>query len=409
MLGGRTVKQLLELHGAGASIRSIASTLSISRNTVRKYLRSPEVPQPGPRTPRQSKLEPHIPHLQERLAAGIENCQVLLRELRERGYAGGYTILKDYVHPLRRRPPVQGTVRFETAPGDQAQVDFGSCAYTAPTGGPRRVWAFTMVLSWSRMLYVEFVRRADTTTFLRCHLQAFEAFGGIPQRCLYDRTKLVVLGNDPAGAPLWNERFLDFTLRLGVDTKLCHAYRPQSKGRVEAGIKYVKGNFWPGVRFTDLDDLNRQARAWCETVANVRLHGTTQERPVDRWATERAVLHPLPTRDRLQPFLSEERRVGRDGYVQWDGAWYGVPWPWRPGQSVAVQTRDDLVELWTGTTRQAVYPRGMRPGQRQTHPHQWAGLAPRDGRPQPEPRGVQLLDVDIERRPLTVYAALLGE
>jgi transposase len=409
MLGGRTVKQLLELHGAGASIRGIASTLSISRNTVRKYLRSPELPQPTPRTSRQSKLDPYGEHVRQRLADGIENCQVLLRELRERGYTGGYTILKEFVHPLRRRPSVQGTMRFETAPSEQAQVDFGSCAYTASTGGPRRIWAFTMVLSWSRMLYVEFVRRADTSTFLRCHLHAFDAFGGIPQRCLYDRTKLVVLGTDEGGAPLWNARFLDFALRLGVEAKLCHAYRPQSKGRVESGIKYVKGNFWPGVRFTDLEDLNRQARAWCATVANVRVHGTTQERPVDRWATERAVLHPLPAPERLASFLTEERRVGRDGFVQWDGAWYGLPWPWRPGQSVAVQARGDLVELWTGTTRQAVYPRGMRPGQRQTHPQQWAGLAPRDGRPRPEPRGVQLLDVDIERRPLTVYAALLGE
>ncbi len=403
------VKQLLELHGAGASIRSIASTLSISRNTVRKYLRTPELPHPAPRSPRRSKLEPFTAHIQERLAAGIENCQVLLRELRERGYTGGYTILKEFVHPLRRQPPVQGTMRFETAPGEQAQVDFGSCAYTAPTGGTRRVWAFTMVLSWSRMLYLEFVRRADTSTFLRCHLHAFEYFGGVPQRCLYDRTKLVVLGTDAAGAPLWNERFLDFALRLGVDAKLCHAYRPQSKGRVESGIKYVKGNFWPGVRFTDLEDLNRQARAWCDTVANVRLHGTTHERPIDRWQMERTVLHSLPAPDRLQPFLCDERRVGRDGYVQWEGTWYGLPWPWQPGQSVSVKATDALVELWIGTTQHAIYPRGTRPGQRQTHPQQWAGLTPRDGRPRPEPRGVQVLDVEIERRPLTVYAALLGE
>lgn len=202
MLGGRTVKQLLELYGAGASIRSIASTLSISRNTVRKYLRTPELPQAAPRSPQRSKLEPYAEHIQQRLAEGIENCQVLLRELRERGYAGGYTILKEFVHPLRRRPPVQSTMRFETTPGEQPQVDFGSCAYVAPTGGPRRVWAFTVVLSWSRMLYLEFVRRADTSTFLRCHLHAFEYFGGIPQRCLYDRTKLVVLGTDASGAPL---------------------------------------------------------------------------------------------------------------------------------------------------------------------------------------------------------------
>jgi transposase len=340
---------------------------------------------------------------------GIENCQVLLRELRERGYTGGYSILKEFVHPLRRRPPVQGTVRFETAPGEQAQVDFGSCAYTVPTGGTRRVWAFTMVLSWSRMLYLEFVRRADTSTFLRCHLHAFEYFGGVPQRCLYDRTKLVVLGTDAAGAPLWNERFLDFALRLGVAATLCHAYRPQSKGRVESAIKYIKGNFWPGIRFTDLEDLNRQARGWCDTVANVRLHGTTQERPIDRWPMERAVLQSLPSPERVQPFLWDERRVGRDGYVQWEGSWYGLPWPWRPSQSVSIHTTDALVELWAGTAQQAVYPRGTRRGQRQTHPQQWAGLTPRDGRPRSEPRGVQLLEVEIEQRPLEVYAALVGE
>ncbi len=92
-------------------------------------------------------------------------------------------------------------MRFETALGEQAQVDFGSCAYRAPTKGTRRVWAFTMVVSWSRMLYLEFIRRADTSTFIRCHLHTFEYFGGIPQRCPYDRTKLVILGAGAAGAP----------------------------------------------------------------------------------------------------------------------------------------------------------------------------------------------------------------
>ncbi len=106
------MKQLLELHGAGASIRSIADTLTISRNTVRKYLRTPELPHPAPRPPRRSKLEPYAEHIRQQMAAGIENCQVLLRALRERGYTGGYSILKEFVHPLRRRPPVQGTVPF---------------------------------------------------------------------------------------------------------------------------------------------------------------------------------------------------------------------------------------------------------------------------------------------------------
>lgn len=402
------MKQVFELSGAGASIRRIACTLGISRNTVRKYLRSSSIPQPAARPPKVSKLARYVDHVQARVDDGVENCQVLLRELRAQGYKGGYTVLKDFVHPLRQRPVIPGTVRFETAPGEQAQVDFGSCLYRAADGHMRRVWAFTMVLSWSRLLFVEFVRVADTPTFMRCHLHAFEYFGGVPLRCLYDRTKLVVVGRDADGAPLWNERFLDFSLRVGLDIQLCRGYRPQTKGRVESGIKYVKGNFWPGIEFTDYGDLNQQADIWYDTVANVRLHGTTQERPCDRWPVERAALRALPPADRLETFLWDERRVTRDGYVSWEGAAYGLPWPWRPGEAIQVQARQGLVELWAGRDRRAVYPIGQRRGQRQTHPQQWAGLTPREGRPRPEAYGVQRLDLEIEQRPLSAYAALVG-
>ena len=165
------------------------------------------------------------------------------------------------------------------------------------------------------------------------------------------------------GQPVWNPQFLDFSLRVGFNAQLCHPYRPQTKGRVESGIKYVKRNFWPGVRFTDLDDLNRQALLWCDTVANVRIHGTTHERPIDRLAVERHHLQPLPGQERLQPFLRESRTVGRDGYVQWDRSWYGVPWPWKPGEKVEVQPGTDIVQLWTGDRLLAVHPRATRPGQ----------------------------------------------
>ncbi len=160
-------------------------------------------------------------------------------------------------------------VLLRELPGAQAQVDFGSCPYRQPDGVLRRVWAITMVLSWSRALYVEFVPRADTATFIRCHLQAFEYFGGVVQACLYDRSKLVVVGVGESGELRWNERFVDFALRLGFEVRLCRGYRPQTKGRVESGIKYLKGNFWPTVRFVDVEDLNRQARVWLDTVANV--------------------------------------------------------------------------------------------------------------------------------------------
>lgn len=141
MLGGGKVKQLYELHGAGMSIREMARRLGVSRNTVRRYLRAPEVPRPAPRPPRSSKLDPYKEFILQRLAQGVDNCVVLLRELRAQGYTGGYTILKDFVQPLRTRRGSQATARFETSPREQAPVDFGSCPYALPDGTARRVWA----------------------------------------------------------------------------------------------------------------------------------------------------------------------------------------------------------------------------------------------------------------------------
>ena len=407
MLGGRTVRQIYELQARGYSVRAIARALGLSRNSVRKYLRAEEIPQPKPRLRRGSRLDPYAAHIQQRLGEGVENCVVLLRELRARGYLGSYSLVKAYVQPLRQRPPATPTMRFETAPGEQAQVDFGQFRYQAADGSTRSVWAFVLVLSWSRALYVEFVRRADLPTFLRCHVHAFERLGGAPRRCLYDNTKLVVLGRDAAGEPIWNPRFLDFARRLGLSPRLCQPYRAQTKGRVESGIKYLRGNFWSTTRFTDEADLNGQAAAWVDGVANVRVHGTTHERPLDRLVVERAQLLPLPPADRLAPFLREERLVGRDGFVPWDRAWYGVPWRWA-GRTVQVQAEAELVQIFADEERLAVHPRAAQRGQRLTLPGQWVGLPRGDGRPRPEPLAVQVPAVEVEQRPLAVYDALVG-
>ena len=173
------MKELYEMKGEGHSIPGIARELGISCNSVRKYWRASE---------------------------GLENCVVLLRELRELGYQGGYSILKKYVKPRRRPRQPRATARFETGLGEQAQVDWGSFAYVSQDGRKRRLWAFVMLLGWSRAIYVEFVRRADVPTFMGCHLRAFEYFGGVPRRCLYDKAKVVVLGRDEEGRPEWNRR-----------------------------------------------------------------------------------------------------------------------------------------------------------------------------------------------------------
>ena len=182
------MKEIYEMKGAGRSIRGIAGELGIARNTVRRYLKSPEAIRAKPRPHRASKLDLYTGYIDRRLDEGLENCVVLHRELKTQGYDGGYSILKDYVSPRRRPRQPDATMRFETAPGEQAQVDWGSLAYIGRAGKKRRIWVFVMTLGWSRACYVELVRRADTVAFIQCHVNAFEYLGGVPRRCLYERT-----------------------------------------------------------------------------------------------------------------------------------------------------------------------------------------------------------------------------
>jgi transposase len=408
MLGGGQVREIIELVAQGRSIRQVAAEVGAARNTVRKYLRDPGIPQASARPKRGCTLDPYRDYLRQRMAEGVENAVVLLRELRAQGYQGGYSTLKEYLKPWRSHRPPQATMRYETESGQQAQVDFGKFPYEHPSGSIRSVWGFALVLSWSRALYVEFVARADVATFIRCHLHAFQELGGVPKRCLYDNAKVVVLDRDASGAPVWNARFLDFTLRLGFAIQLCRPYRAQTKGRVESGIKYVRHNFWPSARFVDLEDLNRQAQAWCASVADVRIHGTTAERPVDRLIRERPLLQGLPPRERLAIFEREDRQVGRDGFVQWQRSWYGVEWPWA-GKTVQVAAGEHVVEIWDHDRRLAVHPRAVQPGQRFTVPGQWAGLDLGNGHRRREPIAVQLPLVEVERRPLAAYEHLLAE
>ena len=235
MLKVGQVKEIYEMKGAGRSIRGIAEDLSVARNTVRRYLKSPEAMRPKPRPRRASRLDPDTQYVDRRLEEGLENCVVLHRELRTLGYDGGYSILKSYVSPRRRRRQPDATMRFETAPGEQAQVDWGSMAYLDKAGQgwtrldkagkKRRIWVFVMTLGWSRACYVELAGRADTAAFIQCHVNAFEYLGGVPRRCLYDNAKVVALGRDEDRQPVWNQRMLDFALRVGFEIRLCRPYR----------------------------------------------------------------------------------------------------------------------------------------------------------------------------------------
>jgi transposase len=304
----------------GQSIREAARELGLSRNTVRRYARG-EVGT-GARRQRGSKLEPFKAQVtawvrEDRLV----NCPTILARLRAQGYAGGMTVVKDFVQPLRppraSQRPVQ---RYETPPGRQMQIDWGEFTYR-DGGTLRKVYGFVAVLGYSRMRYVAFARRCDTATLLRCLVQACAAFGGLPERVLADRMKSVLVTMDGT-TPRWNAQFLDLMTHLGIVPSVCRAYAPQTKGKVERSIRVVKESFWPGVTFTDLDDLNRQATAWVARL-NQTVHRTTRRVPADLWEAEG--LRPMGSRSSLDRFLKEERKVSWDGYFSYDGVLYGVP------------------------------------------------------------------------------------
>ena len=227
------------------------------------------------------------------MAEGLENCRVLDREVRAPGRQGGCSTVVQHVRPRRRhRQP-------ETAPGEQAQVDWASLPYIGEDGKRRRVWVFVLTMGWSPACCVELVRSADTAAFIQCRVNAFEYLGGVPRRCLYDNAKVITLGRDEEKRPVWDRRMLDFSLRAGFEAGLCQPCRAQTKGKVENGVKYVRRNMRPGLRFTgDADDLNRQGLEWSGVAANARVHGTTYRIP---WE--------MPDRVTLAPYLREDRKV----------------------------------------------------------------------------------------------------
>ena len=241
MLRGKDVQQLMEMKREGLSTQAISKLTGYDRKTVRKYLLKPEtVPRYGPRAARASKLDAHKPYLQDRMKAGVWNAQVLLRELRKLGYAGGYTILKDWLQPQRAAGMGTAVRRFETPPGKQAQVDWGHLGHLDTGGDQRQVWGFVITLGYSRRMWAQAALDQKLGTLLRMHEAAFREWGSIPEEILYDRMKTVWLGSDDRGEIVWHPVFLDFARYWGFRPRLCRPYRAQTKGKIESGVKYVR-------------------------------------------------------------------------------------------------------------------------------------------------------------------------
>jgi transposase len=363
LLRGKDVNEIDELKRQGLSIRAISRVTGYCRKTITKYLKGPRgIPEYGPRPAVAGKLEALKDYLRERLNAGVWNGQVLLRELRERGYNGSYTLLTDWLRPQRQSARTVAVRRFETPPGRQAQVDWGHLGSLENRGGKQQLWGFTFTLGYSRSMMAEAAVDQKLGTLLRLHEEAFRQLGGVPEEILYDRMKTVWLETDERGEIIWHPVFLDFARYWGFTPRLCRAYRPQTKGKVESGVKYVRRNFLCGLQGQEpsgLADLNAQLRHWVWKVANQRVHGTTHEVVNDRWKAEQAQLLPIYQRPTYPYVDNELRKVGRDAYVSWQGSRYSVPWQFA-GRDVWVHERSGDVEVHYGEQRIAAHSKTLR-------------------------------------------------
>lgn len=316
------------LRQQGHSKKAIAHALDLDVKTVRKWLKQPWVR--ASRESRASLLSPYEAVVLKRAPEVGFNGVVLLRELREIGFGGSYVTLARYLKPLRPTAAAfEPTVRFETPPGYQAQVDWGqTCVWLSDQ--PCRVHLFTMVLGYSRRLFARAYENERLASLLDGHRLAFEHFGGRTQRILYDNPRTIVKHKDADGAVReWNAGFKDQMDFYGVEVQLCRYYRPQTKGKIERGVAYVKGNALAGRRFVDLAALNSYLEEWCLEVADQRVHGTTGEVPAVRFARdEQQQLLDVSRRAPAAFARREVRRVAREGVVAVETNRYPVPYAW---------------------------------------------------------------------------------
>lgn len=383
------MRELLRHLRATTSDRAIQRDTGIDRRTVQRYrawatehqlLTGPLPPLDAlqrlvadtlaaPPPPQMvSTVEPYRAVVIELRAQDTEMAAIWAR-LKERGYRGSYSAVRRFVRMLEPTTP-EPVGRVETAPGEEGQVDFGYAGRMLDpvTGTLRRVWAFVMVLAWSRHQYVEFVCDQTVATWLVLHRHAFAFFGGVPKRIVLDNLKAGITQacwDDPQVQRAYRECAEHYGFLIAP----CRPRTPEHKGKVEqGGVHYVKRNFLGGRTPTSIPQANADVLEWCRTTAGERCHGTTKAQPLARFVqTEHARLRPLPS----APYdlaIWKVATVARDCYVVFEQAFYSVPFR-LVGQQVQVRGGSREVCIYTQTCDLvATHPRAQAAGERLTHP-----------------------------------------
>jgi transposase len=373
------LRDLIHRLRLGQSARQVAKDLHLSRQTVSKYRELARVagylkgsgelpdvaalatalgaPVAPPRVP--STVEPFQTMVQELLGGRVEMMTIFDR-LRERGYTGSYSSVRRFVHKLG--PPEEGIVRVHTAPGEEAQVDFGSAgSFLDGSGRLRTAYFFVMTLSYSRHQYAELVFDQKVATWISCHRHAFEWFGGAPRRIVPDNLKAAVL-EAALYDPVLGEPYRRMAQHYGLLVSPTRPRTPEHKGKVENGVHFIKRSFLAGQEFADIREANRRLKDWITERAGTRDHGTTHRPPLALFqAVEQPALLPLPA----DPFeLVETKRVKLhpDCHVVIDGSYYSAPYP-HIGEELDAYIFERVVQLFRGVDLIATHPRAQGKGE----------------------------------------------
>jgi len=347
--------RLKQLRAQGRTPPQIAREMHLHIQTVRLWLARERFQRSGAaQQPRPSKLDAFKPALARWLDSHPFTAMQLFHKLREQGYSGGYSVVK--VHVRRIRPSkTEAFLTLQFAPGQCAQVDWGSFGAVEVDGTRRALSFFVLVLAHSRWLHVEFTLGQSQEWWLACHQRAFERLGGVPREVMVDNCKTAVLAHSPGASPVFNAQYLDFARHHGFQIKACGPAHPQSKGIVENAVAYVKKSFLHGRQINAFAELAPAVRLWLDSVANVRVHAETRLRPLDALALERPQLQPLHP----QPYPAVRTlsvRASLRCRVTIDTNRYSVP-PKYAGALLTLQLGSDTLRLYADTVLVAEHRR----------------------------------------------------
>lgn len=328
MLSAEVQSQILSLYfNEKKSVRRIAMIVGIDRKTVRRVIERKKIQAEKNKISRTSLLDPYKEEIKNYLLKDPRIASsTLLHRLRDHGYTGGLTIIKDHMRELRQKasPKLkEAFLRLEFAPGECAQVDWGE--FGDPFSDGVKVHCFVMVLCYSRMTYIEFTRSERFEDFIRCHENAFNYFGGVPKECWYDNLTTAVQERY-AGLVKFNPRFFAYMGHHHIAPHACNPARGNEKGRVEVGIKFIRSHFWSGREFKNFDDLCMQSILWRDQYLNLREHRATRRIVRNQFESEeKNVLRPM---NELKYDTDEilTRSIGPDYHITFETNKYSVPW-----------------------------------------------------------------------------------